>query len=67
MAALGHPLTGDALYGTAGGGIARPALHSHHLILRHPITGQVLDLTAPLPEDMRRLLDGAPPPRGETG
>ena len=57
MAYMGHPLTGDFLYGTEDRVlIPRPALHSARLSLRQPITGQELDFTAPLPEDMRRLL-----------
>lgn len=57
MAAIGHPLTGDWLYGTEDRAlIARPALHSYELWLRHPLTDQLLHITAPLPEDMRRLL-----------
>ena len=57
MAAIGHPLTGDWLYGTEDRAlIARPALHSYHLRMVHPVTGAVIDVTAPLPEDMRRLL-----------
>ncbi len=57
MAAIGHPLTGDWLYGTENRSlIARPALHSYHLRMLHPLTGQVIDVTAPLPEDMQRLL-----------
>lgn len=57
MAAIGCPLTGDWLYGTEDRAlIARPALHSYHLRLTHPVTGAVIDVTAPLPEDMARLL-----------
>lgn len=57
MAAIGHPLTGDWLYGTEDRAlIARPALHSYHLRMRHPLTGQVINVTAPLPEDIQRLL-----------
>ena len=56
MAAIGHPLTGDWLYGTEDRAlIARPALHSYHLRMLHPVTGAVLDVTAPLPEDLQRL------------
>lgn len=59
MASIGCPLAGDWLYGTEDPSlISRPALHSHALVLTHPVTGEVLRLTAPLPEDMRRLLDG---------
>ena len=57
MAAIGCPLTGDWLYGTEDKTlIPRPALHSYHLRMRHPVTGAVIDVTAPLPADMRRLL-----------
>ena len=57
MAHIGHPLTGDFLYGTEDRAlIPRPALHSARLTLRHPITGQELTFTAPLPQDMRHLL-----------
>ena len=57
MAHLGHPLVGDFLYGTEDPRlISRPALHSWRLSLAHPITRQVLSFTAPLPQDMARLL-----------
>lgn len=57
VAAVGHPLAGDWLYGTEDKTlISRPALHSCAVHLRHPVTGEVLDVTAPLPEDMVRLL-----------
>ena len=57
MASIGHPLAGDWLYGTEDPDlIARPALHSYALTLTHPVTGEVLHLTAPLPEDMARLV-----------
>ena len=57
MAHLGHPLTGDFLYGTeAPHFISRPALHSHQLEFLHPISRQPLSFLAPLPEDMISLL-----------
>jgi RluA family pseudouridine synthase len=56
-AAIGHPLVGDWLYGTAAvDKIARPALHSEALELIHPITGQTLRYAVPLPEDMAALM-----------
>lgn len=58
MAHLGYPLAGDWLYGTEDKGlIARPALHSCELTFMQPVTGQELHFTAPLPEDMARLLE----------
>lgn len=57
MAAMGFPLAGDWLYGTEDKAlIPRPALHSALLRLRHPVTGTLLELEAPLPSDMARLL-----------
>ncbi len=57
MASLGCPLTGDWLYGAEDRAlIPRPALHSHILRLTHPLTGETLTVTAPLPEDMVNLV-----------
>ena len=57
MAAICCPLTGDWLYGTEDRSlIARPALHSYELWLRHPISGAHVHVTAPLPEDMAQLI-----------
>ncbi|MDE7262776.1 MAG: RluA family pseudouridine synthase [Oscillospiraceae bacterium] len=58
MAALGCPLAGDWLYGTEDRAlIGRPALHAARLELTHPVTGQALRFTAPLPEDIKHLLE----------
>ena len=56
MAHIGHPLTGDFLYGTEDRNlIGRPALHSGYLAFLHPITGEKLQFAAPLPADMAQL------------
>lgn len=58
MAAIGCPLAGDWLYGTEDRDlIPRPALHSAFLSVYHPVTGELIDLSAPLPADMKRLLE----------
>ena len=58
LSAIGYPLAGDWLYGAEDRAlIARPALHSYELSLKHPITGKRIHLTANLPEDMRRLIE----------
>ena len=49
---IGHPLPGDFLYNPDYSHISRQALHSHHLRFRHPITGEEMHFTAPVPEDM---------------
>ena len=57
MAHLGCPLTGDFLYGTENRAlIARPALHSGYLEFAHPITGERMVFSAPLPDDMQALI-----------
>lgn len=57
MAHIGHPLLGDEVYGgVATAGLTRQALHAWHLAFTHPITGQPLDLTSQLPEDMASAL-----------
>lgn len=58
MAYLGYPLAGDWLYGTEDTAlIPRPALHSCELWFTQPVTGEALHFTAPLPEDMARLME----------
>ena len=52
MKYLGYPLIGDYLYNPDMERIQRQALHAWRLTFRHPITGKILDFTAPLPEDM---------------
>ena len=53
---LGFPLVGDYLYNPDMEYISRQALHSFRLSFPHPITGEAMDFTAPLPEDMRNIL-----------
>ena len=56
-ASLGHPLVADTLYGGApAAGLSRQALHAFRLAFTHPITGQALDLRAPLPQDIEQAL-----------
>ena len=57
MAHIGCSLTGDFLYGRSNQAlIARPALHSARLELTHPITGERLLFSIPLPADMATLI-----------
>ena len=56
MAAIGHPLFGDALYGSPDDMLSRPGLHSAYLSLRHPVTGETLELAAPLPDDLEKKI-----------
>jgi 23S rRNA pseudouridine1911/1915/1917 synthase len=58
FAAIGHPIAGDPRYGHAGRhGLARQFLHSAHLALTHPFTGERLELASELPADLAAVLD----------
>jgi 23S rRNA pseudouridine1911/1915/1917 synthase len=75
MAALGHPMVGDDMYGGrpfAAGDFrfARQALHAQEITFVHPGTLAMMTLKAPLPPDMTRLLEilrGGLSPSGESG
>jgi 23S rRNA pseudouridine1911/1915/1917 synthase len=60
MAAIGHPVCGDRAYGgRACGdrlGLGRQFLHAHRLALPHPVTGEPVEWTSPLPGDLERAL-----------
>ena len=56
MQYLGYPLIGDYLYNPDMTHISRQALHSHRLSFPHPMTGEPVEFTAPLPEDMQEVL-----------
>ncbi|MGB2907468.1 MAG: RluA family pseudouridine synthase [Candidatus Aminicenantaceae bacterium] len=59
MAAAGHPLVGDRLYGRRGGKGPSPRLflHAGSLGFRHPGTGENVKFTSPLPPDLQGVLD----------
>lgn len=52
MTSIGHPLPGDTLYNPTTTLMDRQALHSYSLEFIHPITGEAMCFTCPLPEDM---------------
>ncbi len=58
MTSIGHPLVGDPKYGTAKNpfAIQGQALHSTELTLFHPATKEKMTFTAPLPDDMQKIL-----------
>ena len=58
MAAIGHPVTGDFLYGTEFFDLpGRFALHSTRIAFDHPLTGARIEVCSPLPEELRRLME----------
>ena len=55
--AAGHPLLGDWLYSDIPTHIIdRQALHAHRLSFDHPLTEEKIDLIAPIPDDIKRIL-----------
>ncbi len=51
-----RPILGDNLYGGKSNLVPRLMLHAGNLKLKHPITGKILDLCAPVPKDFATLL-----------
>jgi len=61
MASLGSPVAGDRLYGGRAGvtvelSIERQLLHASTVRFHHPVTDKEMRFTAPLPEDMQRVI-----------
>jgi 23S rRNA pseudouridine1911/1915/1917 synthase len=62
MAAIGHPMVGDTMYGgrTFESGdfrFQRQALHAQEITFVHPVTLKTMTLAAPLPPDILRLIE----------
>ena len=61
LKAIGHPIVGDPVYGSGsinrGSALKRQFLHAYQLKFTHPTTGNVVNLEAPLPEDLQALLE----------
>lgn len=55
FAYLGTPLYGDRMYGKEHPLIERQALHCGTVSFNHPVTGEKIELSAELPEDMQAL------------
>lgn len=60
LQAIGHPVCGDPEYGTAGLlGLERQFLHAARISFEHPITGVPVQVSSPLPDDLRAALERA--------
>ncbi len=60
MKYIGYPLVGDPVYGGKSGrtlGMSGQALHAGVLGFEHPRSGEWLEFTAPIPEDMEHALN----------
>lgn len=61
LAHIGYPVFGDPKYGSRrktpfDGVIEGQALHSRQMTLVHPVTGEEMTFTAPMPKDMEDLI-----------
>ena len=62
LKAIGHPVVGDPVYGSGkkaprGVTLHRQFLHAYQLQFQHPITGKLIEIEAPLPQDLQNILD----------
>ena len=57
FAHLGHPITGDDLYGSVSPYISRHALHAYTLRFPHPENDREMTAKAPLPHDLSVLIE----------
>ena len=59
MSSIGHPLLGDAVYGPKKcpfSNLQGQTLHAMVLGFEHPVSGEYMEFTAPLPEYFQKLL-----------
>jgi 23S rRNA pseudouridine1911/1915/1917 synthase len=59
LAYLGVPVVGDTTYGKTGHDVEPPAalhLHAAAIVFKHPTTGQLVRIEAPLPDWARSAL-----------
>lgn len=57
---IGHPIVGDPIYSSGrslGVNLPGQALHAWKLSLQHPVSGEWIEVTAPLPKTLTTLLD----------
>jgi 23S rRNA pseudouridine1911/1915/1917 synthase len=56
---IGHPVAGDAEYSRGKAarqlGLQRQFLHAHRLKFMHPVTGELMDFTSDLPDDLAEV------------
>jgi 23S rRNA pseudouridine1911/1915/1917 synthase len=59
LAAIGHPVVGDDGYGgvRASFPVPRMVLHATEVGFTHPVTGERIELSSPLPPDLGSVLD----------
>jgi 23S rRNA pseudouridine1911/1915/1917 synthase len=59
MQYLGHPIVGDIIYGPKGKSAVKIGmlLHSATMEFRQPLTGEIIKLSAPVPDDFAEMLE----------
>ncbi|MCL0102202.1 RluA family pseudouridine synthase [Dehalococcoidia bacterium] len=57
LASIGHPVIGDPIYGRKDPLLQRQFLHAASLCFQHPTTGLPIKCQAPLPPDLKALLE----------
>ena len=70
LAHINHPVAGDSTYGggrantiknaqvrAAINRLGRPFLHAAHLTIEHPVSGEEMKFTAPLPDELQYFLE----------
>ena len=55
MSSINHPILGDSLYGMESKYIDRQALHAYKIKFIHPITKKEIEVTAPIPDDIKNV------------
>jgi 23S rRNA pseudouridine1911/1915/1917 synthase len=56
LAAVGHPVVGDRVYGRPSPFVGRQFLHACRLTFRHPVDGRPLEFESHMPEDLQQAL-----------
>ncbi len=56
LAAIGHPIVGDRVYGKPSKLVARQFLHARRIAFTHPRTGERMEIEAPLAADLEAAL-----------
>jgi 23S rRNA pseudouridine1911/1915/1917 synthase len=57
LAAIGHPVVGDSVYGKRSPLVGRQFLHAWRLAFELPSSGRLVEFESPLPVDLRQALE----------
>lgn len=56
---MGHPIVGDPVYGYKKQkfDLKGQLLHAYKLILTHPVTGEIMEFEAPVPDYFKAVME----------